>query len=78
MQDDVIDIVLLDVVRDVSDHLAVVMILCCVYHRVLRVLTQLLLSVRRAYRLVMSRGLVNLLDLARVVFYVFKHLVRIL
>ena len=78
MQDDVIDIVLLDVVRDVSDHLAVVMILCCVYNRVLRVLAQLLLSVWRAYRLVMSRGLVDLLDLARVVFYVFKHLVRIL
>lgn len=78
VQDHVIYIVLLDSVGDVLDHLPGILVLLLLYNRVLRVLAQLLLGVRRADWVVMGRGLVDFLDLAGVVFYVFEDLVRIL
>lgn len=47
-------------------------------HRVLRVLRELLLRIRVAYRMVMRRRLVDLLDLPSIILDVLEHLVRIL
>ena len=47
-------------------------------HRVLRVLRELLLRIRVAYRMVMRRWLVDLLDLPSIILDVLQHLVRIL
>ena len=73
---------MLDVGDASSDPLVMLLVhlilLVRIDHRVLRVLRELLLRIRVAYRMVMRRRLVDLLDLPSIILDVLQHLVRIL
>lgn len=73
---------MLDVGDAPSDPLVMLLVhlilLVRIDHRVLRVLRELLLRIRVAYRMVMRRRLVDLLDLPSIILDVLQHLVRIL
>lgn len=73
---------MLDVGVAPSDPLVMLLVhlilLVRIDHRVLRVLRELLLRIRVAYRMVMRRRLVDLLDLPSIILDVLQHLVRIL
>ena len=73
---------MLDVGDAPSDPLVMLLVhlilLVRIDHRVLRVLRELLLRIRVAYRMVMRRRLVDLLDLPSIILDVLEHLVRIL